>query len=66
MQEYYKRKIDQRQEDIMAGLISLDQSAHAPPVMFIVKPEANCQGKGIFVVKTLDELKKKVDQNLNS
>jgi len=27
-----------------------------PPVMFIVKPEAGCQGKGIFIARNLDEL----------
>lgn len=32
--------------------------------MFIVKPEAGCQGKGIFIARTLNELKEKVDWNL--
>lgn len=33
--------------------------------MFIVKPEAGCQGKGIFIARSLEELKKRVDQNLH-
>jgi hypothetical protein len=28
-----------------------------PPVIYIVKPEAGCQGKGIFIARTLEELK---------
>jgi hypothetical protein len=32
--------------------------------MFIVKPEAGCQGKGIFIARTLNELKERVDSNL--
>ena len=32
--------------------------------MFIVKPEAGCQGKGIFIARTLNELKDRVDNNL--
>lgn len=31
--------------------------------MFIVKPEAGCQGKGIFIARTLAELKERVDKN---
>jgi hypothetical protein len=33
-------------------------------VCFIVKPDAGCQGKGIFIAKSLQELKYKVDLNL--
>ena len=31
--------------------------------MFIVKPEAGCQGKGIFIARTLNELKERVEKN---
>lgn len=36
--------------------MTLEQSSADPPVMFIVKPEAGCQGKGIFIAKNLEEL----------
>ena len=41
-----------------------EQSNADPPIMFIVKPEAGCQGKGIFIARTLNELKERVDSNL--
>ncbi len=31
--------------------------------MFIVKPEAGCQGKGIFIAKSLEDLQKRVDSS---
>lgn len=32
--------------------------------MFIVKPEAGCQGKGIFIVRNIEELQRRADKNL--
>ncbi len=29
--------------------------------MFIVKPEAGCQGKGIFIARKIEELQQRVD-----
>lgn len=39
-----------------------EQSALDPPVMYIVKPEAGCQGKGIFIARTIAELTQRVDK----
>lgn len=41
-----------------------EQSNADPPVMFIVKPEAGCQGKGIFIAKSIEELQRRVDISL--
>ena len=32
--------------------------------MYIAKPEAGCQGKGIFIARSLDELKVRIDATL--
>ena len=32
--------------------------------MYIAKPEAGCQGRGIFIARSLDELKQRLDGNL--
>ena len=41
-----------------------EQSNADPPCMFIVKPEAGCQGKGIFIVRTIEELQRRADRTL--
>lgn len=32
-------------------------SSQNPIALFICKPEASCQGKGIFIVRKLDEMR---------
>lgn len=61
IQEYNKKKYLKRQEDIDQGLLTQKESDQDPPCMFIVKPEAGCQGKGIFIAKTLQEVKLRCD-----
>jgi len=41
-----------------------EQSLKEPPLLFIVKPEAGCQGKGIFIVQKLDELQARIDNRI--
>jgi glutathione synthase/RimK-type ligase-like ATP-grasp enzyme len=31
--------------------------------MFICKPEAGCQGKGIFIARKIEELQSKIERN---
>ena len=64
IQEYNTKKYKKRNEEIANGVMTQEQSNADPPIMFIVKPEAGCQGKGIFIARTLNELKERVDNNL--
>lgn len=64
IQEYNNRKYKQRNEEIQCGLMTQEQSNADPPIMFIVKPEAGCQGKGIFIAKSIEELQRRVDISL--
>jgi predicted ATP-grasp superfamily ATP-dependent carboligase len=34
--------------------------------MFIVKPEAGCQGKGIFIARKLEELQVRMDSKFKN
>jgi predicted ATP-grasp superfamily ATP-dependent carboligase len=46
--------------------MTAEQSAADPPCMFIVKPEAGCQGKGIFIARKIEELQQKIDKNFQN
>ncbi len=61
MQLYNEKKFKKRAQDIEQGLITPEQSAQDPPLMFIVKPEAGCQGKGIFIARRIEELQARID-----
>jgi len=58
--EYNNKKYRKRAEEVASGVMTQEQSDADPPVMFIVKPEAGCQGKGIFIARKLDELHSKI------
>ena len=62
IQEYNNRKYRKRNDDIAAGLMTQEQSDADPPVMYIVKPEAGCQGKGIFIARKLEEMQLRIDK----
>ena len=34
--------------------------------MFIVKPEAGCQGKGIFIARRIEELQARIDNKFKN
>ena len=44
--------------------MTAEQSLLDPKVLFIAKPEAGCQGKGIFLAKGLDHLRSQIDERL--
>ena len=56
IQEYNARKYKKRNEDISSNTMTQEQSNADPPIMYIVKPEAGCQGKGIFIARKIEEL----------
>lgn len=62
LQEYNAKKMRKRQDEVAQGLMTPEQSAQDSPCLYIVKPEAGCQGRGIFIVKGVEELQKRVDQ----
>ena len=53
--DFYNQKINKRKKKIEEGKFQGDQSQ--PVVLFICKPEASSQGKGIFLVKRIEDLR---------
>ena len=51
-----------RKQLIEDGKMTKEQSDDKPPVIFIAKPEAGCQGRGIFIAKNLEILQQKIHQ----
>jgi hypothetical protein len=41
-----------------------EESKDDPEVMLICKPEAGCQGKGIFLARKLEEMQRLIDEHL--
>jgi tubulin polyglutamylase TTLL6/13 len=56
IQSYCAKKNMKRQEIISSGFMTEDESKEDPPVMLICKPEAGCQGRGIFVARKVEEV----------
>ena len=42
--------------------MTAEQSLADPKVLFIAKPEAGAQGRGIFLAKSLDHLRTQIDE----
>jgi predicted ATP-grasp superfamily ATP-dependent carboligase len=40
-----------------------EEAEKSPPVLYIAKPEAGCQGKGIFISSNFELMKAKLDAN---
>jgi 5-formaminoimidazole-4-carboxamide-1-beta-D-ribofuranosyl 5'-monophosphate synthetase len=41
-----------------------EESKDDPEVMLICKPEAGCQGRGIFLARKLEEMQRMIDEHL--
>ena len=39
-----------------------EESKMHPPVMLICKPEAGCQGRGIFIARSCEQMQRQVDE----
>ena len=37
------------------------EAENTPSVLFIAKPEAGCQGRGIFISNNFEQMKQKID-----
>ena len=57
IQEYCKKKYDKRRIAVEHGLMSEEESAANPPVLFICKPESGSQGKGIFIAQNVEDMR---------
>eukprot|EP00347_Sterkiella_histriomuscorum_P024455 403331059 len=64
--EYYMNKANKRKQLIKDGDMTEQQSQQNPIVLFICKPEASCQGKGIFIVKRLDDMRLQLNSQLQA
>ena len=43
------------------GEITEAEAEKDPAVLFIAKPEAGCQGRGIFISNNFEQMKQKID-----
>ena len=50
-----------RKEELDSGRMTEEQNEELPPVLYIVKPEAGCQGKGIFIARNFEQLQSKIE-----
>ena len=57
--EFYNKKVQKRQQDIKDGKFKGDPTSAV--VHFICKPEASSQGKGIFIVKRIDDMRNQLN-----
>lgn len=63
IQEYTKKKFDKRKEQIEDGKMTEEESEKDPPVLYICKPESGSQGKGIFIMSKIEELRVCLNKN---
>ena len=47
---------------ITNGLMTEDEAKEDPAVMLICKPEAGCQGRGIFIARSCDAMQLQIDE----
>jgi len=61
--EYNGKRMAKRKAQILNGELSEAEAETMPAVLFIAKPEAGCQGRGIFISSNFDVMKAKIDTN---
>jgi len=60
---YNAKKLAKRKAKLASGEITEQEAEKMPPVLFICKPEAGSQGRGIFISNNFDQMKAKIDLN---
>jgi hypothetical protein len=63
IQDYSKKKIEKRKEQIEEGRMTEAESEKDPPILYICKPESGSQGKGIFIMSKIEELRIQLNKN---
>ena len=62
--EYNAKRLKKRREKLLSGEMTELEAKKEPPVLYIAKPEAGCQGRGIFISDNFDQMKQKLDINV--
>ena len=63
MNDYNAKKLQKRKKQVQSGELTEEEAEKQPPVLFIAKPEAGCQGRGIFISNNFEQMKAKLDAN---
>ena len=66
IQEYSKKKAEKRKGIIEDGKMTETESEKDPPVLYICKPESGSQGRGIFIMSKIEELRVSLNKNAES
>ena len=61
--EYNAKRMKRRKEKLQSGEMTEAEAEQTPVVLFIAKPEAGCQGRGIFISNNFEQMKQKIDMN---
>ena len=62
IQEYTRIKTDKRKEKIEDGKMTEAESEKDPVVLYICKPESGSQGRGIFIMSKIEDLRIALDK----
>ena len=62
IQEYTRKKMDKRKELIEDGAMTEAESEKDPPVLYICKPESGSQGRGIFIMSKIEDLRQTLNK----
>jgi predicted RNA-binding protein YlxR (DUF448 family) len=66
IQEYTKKKELKRREKIDEGKMTEAESEKDPVVLYICKPESGSQGRGIFIMTNIDDLRVALNKNADA
>ena len=61
MVEYNQKRLAKRKKQLKNGDLTEAEAEKLPPSLYICKPEAGCQGRGIFISNDFEKMKQKID-----